>query len=276
MERRILAFDIGIKNLAWCCSLRPISGSKTTILGWANENLITGGTADSDSADNKCSLCKNKAGFLHAATAKLYCVKHAPPLTPVLRDLSGNLLKKLPKLETLKEIATRAGASKENLKNKTLILAFLQTRYCLPKPVQKSIKKVELEEIHDGIRAVVVKNRDLFSKCTEILLENQPAYKNPIMKSVQMMLFASLRDILQPSPPKVRLVHASRKTVATTTAKGDEGYADRKNAAENRVLEGFRKGDIRVDCGDGRDNGWFSSQTKKSDLADCLCMTMDA
>jgi hypothetical protein len=274
MERRILAFDIGIKNLAWCCSLR--TPGKTTVLGWANENLITGGTADSDSADNKCSLCKNKAGFVHAATAKLYCVKHAPPLTPVLRDLSGSLLKKIPKLEILKEIATRAGASKEDLKNKTLVLTFLQGRYCFPKQAARSVKKVELEEIHDGIRKVVLKNRDLFAKCTEILLENQPAYKNPIMKSVQMMLFATLRDVLQPSPPKVRLVHASRKTVATTTAKGDEGYSDRKNAAENRVLEGFRKGEIGMVCGDGRDAGWFSSQAKKSDLADCLCMTMDA
>jgi len=272
--RRILAFDIGIKNLAWCSA--AITPTQTTILGWANENLITGGTADSDSVQNQCSLCKHKAGFVHARTSKAYCVKHCPPLTPALRDLSGTILKKIPKLDILKAIATRMDASKEDLKNKTTVLAFLQERLCFPKVAATSVKKVELEAIHDGIRAVVLKHRDLFRTSTEILLENQPAYKNPIMKSVQMMLFATLRDVLQPSPPKVRLVHASRKTVATATAKGDEGYADRKNAAENRVTEGFRKGSIRMNCGDGRDSSWFSSQAKKSDLADCLCMTMDA
>ena len=131
---------------------------------------------------------------------------------------------------------------------------------------------IELEEIHDGIRAFILKNKELFSSCTEVLLENQPVLKNPVMKSVQMMLFATLRDLLTPIP-KVRLVHASKKTTGST--KGDEGYGERKAASENRILEGLEKRKIWMACEDARSSSWFSQQAKKSDLADCLSMVID-
>ncbi len=87
------------------------------------------------------------------------------------------------------------------------------------------------------------------------------------------MLFATLRDLLEPRP-KVRLVHASKKTTGVDTAKGDEGYSDRKAASEGRIQTGLEKKTIVMNCG-GRDAAWFSKQAKKSDLADCLSMTMD-
>jgi hypothetical protein len=138
-------------------------------------------------------------------------------------------------------------ASKEDLKNKNTVTAFLQVRLCFPKVAAVAVKKVDLEKIHDGIRSVIIKNKEIFESASQILLENQPVYKNPVMKSVQMMLFASLRDLLHPIP-KVRLVHAGRKTevtghVADTAeliAKGDKGYSDRKSHTETKVLE---KGD---------------------------------
>jgi len=271
--RMILAFDIGIKNLAWCCGQPDASGC--IIAGWANENLISGGTADSDLAAMKCS-CGKTAGFFN--NEKGYCVRHCPPLTPALRDLSGSLLKKIPSLIILKALAVRDKAAKEDLKNKNTVLAFLNSRYCFPRPVT-AVKKVDLETLHDGIRKMIVKNSAIFSKAQEILLENQPVLKNPVMKSVQMMLFASLRDLLE-SPkgiPHVRLVHAGRKTAGAT--KGDDGYAERKGASEARVLKGFADRTIRwaeATGGTGAAAQWFTEQKKRSDLADCLCMVLDA
>ena len=276
---RILAFDIGIKNLAWCCG--DISGNAVAIRGWSNENLISGGTAEGDTLAGKCSSCANKAGFWLSTSGKGYCVRHCPPLTPALRDLSGTVLKKIPALAILKEIALKGDATKKDLKSKATVLEFLEKIYCFPKP-PVVVKKVELEALHDGIRAMVIKNRVLFGSCSEILLENQPVLKNPVMKSVQMMLFATLRDILaehgkhekhgKPAEsviPKIRLVHAGRKTTGAT--KGDDGYTERKNASEERVLKGFADGLIRYDGG----LPWFKEQKKRSDLADCLCMVMD-
>lgn len=266
MAKRILAFDIGIKNLAWCCA--DLSGREVCVKGWANENLISGGTAESDATAGRCESCANKAGFV--TKGKGYCVRHCPPLTPALRDLSGALLKKIPSLAVLKEIAGRMHAEKSDLKNTKTVRAFLETRVAFPKVAAKAVKKVELEEIHDGIRAVILRNVELWSSCTEILLENQPVLKNPVMKSVQMMLFASIRDLCRREGkcPAVRLVHAGRKTTGVT--KGDEGYSERKSASETRVLEGFRGGTIK-----GVELAWFQEQKKRSDLADCLSMVMD-
>lgn len=264
--KRVLAFDIGIKNLAWCCG--DLSGS-VTIRGWANENLISGGNAEEDAAAGKCISCKAKATYKNAN--QLFCVRHC--VKPALRDLSGNLLKKIPSLAVLKALAPG-----EKFKNKDSVLEYLHGKFSFP--LEKSVvKKVELEDLHDGLRKVVLANRELFASCTEILLENQPAFKNPVMKSVQMMLFATLRDILtgpEQKPPKLRLVHAGRKTVGATAKKGDEGYSDRKNASEERIVKGLGEGKILLGCTDARDSSWFMKQSKRSDLADCLCMVMDS
>lgn len=272
--KRVLAFDIGIKNLAWCCGdLSTDASGNTTIRGWANENLISGGNAEQDAAAGKCISCKAKATYRHGE--QLFCVRHC--VKPALRDLSGNLLKKIPSLAVLKSLAS--SSTNEKFKNKDSAIEYLRGKFSFP--LEKSVvKKVELEDLHDGLRKVVLANRELFASCTEILLENQPAFKNPVMKSVQMMLFATLRDILSgpgQAPPKLRLVHAGRKTAGTSTAKkGDEGYSDRKNASEERITKGLAAGKIILNCTDGRDSSWFSKQSKRSDLADCLCMVMDS
>jgi hypothetical protein len=164
-------------------------------------------------------------------------------------------------------------SSTEKFKNKDLVMEYLRGKFSFP--LEKSVvKKVELEDIHDGLRKIVLANREMFASCSEILLENQPAFKNPVMKSVQMMLFATLRDLLGPAPPKLRLVHAGRKTAGSK--KGDEGYTDRKNASEERILKGISEGKILLLCTDRRDGSWFSKQSKRSDLADSLCMVMDS
>lgn len=253
MAVRVLAVDIGIKNLAWCCA------SKSTTLdihGWENENLVTG-----SSEKEVCASCKKKPSFTYKD--RLFCVKHCTPL----RDISGTLLRKIPAVAILKDIAKASGASVADTKTKESTLSFLQGKVALPMQVKK-VKSLGMVEIHDGIRAVILKHRELFSSCKVILLENQPAFKNPVMKSVQMMLFASLRDLLE-GPPEVRLVHASKKSAGAT--KGDEGYSERKNITEAKVEAGLLDGSIV--CAKGA--LWFSQQTKKSDLADCLTMTQD-
>ena len=125
--KTLVSFDIGIKNLAWAVGHK--SGTTLTVCGWSNENLITQGTAES--ANLFCKSCKHKAVYGE------FCVRHCPSLTPALRDLSGNLLKKIPSVSVLKEIATKHGADKPALKNKETVLAFLRTKFLFPKVVDK-------------------------------------------------------------------------------------------------------------------------------------------
>lgn len=152
----------------------------------------------------------------------LVCSRHCPPTKPPLRDGSGNLLKKLPSVEVCKTLCTARGLT-QIPKKKDDLIALLKTVYSFPE-TQKKVSRAPdagLEDIHNSLRNVVVKNAELWKTASLIGLENQPAFKNPTMKSVQMLLFATLRDVLQPQPPKIRLIHASKKVKEAT--KGDAG-----------------------------------------------------
>ena len=262
--KSVLAFDIGIRNLGWCIlkSNTDLSGS-IEVLGWDNYNLLDGQSANTI-VKQTCGHCSAKATYESMST--LYCVRHC--IKPALRDLSGNQLKKLPNATGMKQMVTakgmKAGKTKIDLVNQ------LQTIYSLP-IVKAKVKKAidtELAIIHDGIRRLVTERNDVFSTVNEILLENQPVLKNPTMKSVQILLFATLRDLIQDAPP-LRLVHAKNKV--KEGKKGDAGYKDRKDGSEIRVekiLNGSRV--------DPKWKAHLGSYAKKNDLTDAFCMCLDS
>ena len=286
----VLAFDIGIKNLAWCC-LRFQEG-KYEFLGWDNYNLLSDSSnVDSLSKKTPCVHCKAKGVYQHKE--QLYCVRHSP--LPALRDLSGNLVKKLPVMEICKSIL--AAKTDVKPKKKEDILEALKEYYALPLVLPKVTKAMDtnLSDIHDSLRKLVLRHKDMWSGCSLICLENQPAFKNPTMKSVQILLFATLRDILQPNPtpfasvlpppsasvlpppfasvlpPPLKLVHAGKKVEGA--AKGDEGYKDRKAGSEARALAFLYVNTLTAP------EAWravWEKATKKSDLADALCMCIDS
>ena len=260
---RILAFDIGIKNLAWCCL--EFKDSKYVILGWDNYNLLS---ESSNVATTKqtCRACSARGVYDGAGT--LYCARHCPVSCPPLRDLSGQLLKKIPKLDICKQLLTAKGVTKIPVK-KDQIHAALATHYSLPVQSQKVSKApdVGLTEIHDSLKNLVAQKSELWSTCSQILLENQPAFKNPTMKSVQILLFATLRCNL-PTVPPLRLVHAGKKVKGAAT--GDAGYKDRKAGSEARAASFLEAN------GTAEWKQHYSKAAKKSDLADALAMCLDA
>ncbi len=265
MPETVLAFDIGIRNLAWCLASKE--GSTYTILGWQNYDLLKGEGQDVVKEKEKCAYCSAKPGYTHAD--KQTCVRHCPSGFPALRDLSGELLKKIPTLPICKKILAAqkiAGSAGSKAAAETL----LRTAFSLPIVKQKVTKALdtELTTLHDAIRKFVGDNSMLFKKATQILLENQPVLKNPTMKSVQILLFATLRDLLQPSPPTLKLVHAGKKV--SVEAKGDAGYKDRKAASEARVRELLGKTAEKEKW-----TPFFNGHTKKNDLADAFCMCVD-
>jgi hypothetical protein len=269
----VLAFDIGIRNLAWCCMEKQTDSSGVTVLGWDNYDLLAGQSASTagESAAS-CIGCSAKATY--ETRSNNYCVRHCPLDRPAFRDLSGNLVKKLPAAAQLREILIAKGVQKVG-KSKGDLLKKIGELYALPilKVKKKKAIDTELTILHDGIRRLVTHNKELFGKCSTICLENQPVLKNPTMKSVQILLFATLRDILQPdlskSPPTLKLVHAKTKVAATT---GDEGYAERKAGSEKRVVDFLATTKLQ------RAQHWrahLTKYTKKNDLTDAFCMCLD-
>jgi hypothetical protein len=267
----VLSFDIGIRNLAWCV-LEKAEGASWTVRGWQNYDLIEEVGVDAKKKA-KCHACSAKPRFSGILSGAAYesCPKHCPPSRPAIRDASGNLMLGLPGMKVLKDILAIKGLKKTSTMVKDDVVAAIQEFYSLPIIIKKKKStEYDLSRIHDSIRTLVTANQALFASCKEILLENQPVLKNPTMKTVQILLFATLRDILQPSPPALALVHAGKK--AKGEAAGDAGYKARKAASEQRVVDFLQKQNV-VDK--GKWTAFFAEQKKKSDLADALSMSLD-
>lgn len=277
--KTVLAFDIGIRNLAFCLQRKntDLSSNPVDILQWDNYDLLAGQSAQvaKQSAEHCCS-CSAKATY--ESRGRNYCVRHCPLDRPALRDLSGNLLKKLPAAKGLKEFLQAKGVAHPP-KSKGDLLKKISDLYSIPILKQKVKKAVdtELTVLHDGIRRFVLQNRDSFLRADEILLENQPVLKNPTMKSVQILLFATLRDVLQPPGeqtakpcPALRLVHAKMKVAGK---KGDEGYKERKDGGEAKVLDLLQAPHVSDPL---RWRLHLGQYTKKNDLTDAFLMCWDS
>jgi hypothetical protein len=149
----------------------------------------------------------------------------------------------------------------------------LAKKFAFPyeQPKQANASKVSLELIHDALRKFVNEKWSDFSNCTHVLLENQPAFKNPHMKSVQVLLFATLREkfLQNQQTPEYHLVHAKKKV--TDAKKGDEGYAERKSKSEDRLKTLFDEGAVK----NIKIYEDWNKAKKRSDMADALCMCVD-
>lgn len=253
---KILAFDIGIKNLAFC-----ILENNNTVLALENCNILEPVEAI------KCFMCSNNASY--KAGDNVFCKRHIPGNYSTIPELSS---KKLPPVKTLKELIKThncpvLGTSKEKC------LEALATKFALhyEQPRQASAAKVSLEEIHDALRKFVQEKWQFFSGCTHVLLENQPAFKNPHMKSVQVLLFATLREkfLTNHQAPEYHLVHAKKKV--GDAPKGDEGYNERKAKSEERLETLFKSNTVSPQ----HIFIIWQKAKKRSDMADALCMCVD-
>jgi hypothetical protein len=256
---KVLAFDIGIKNLAFA-----ILKNKTEIQALENCNILE------PVEKTKCFMCKQNASYIVGDNH--FCKRHIPGTHELIDELKGN---KIPPVKTLKELVEKHKC--EDLgKTKDKLIQSLSKKFALPykQEKQENANKLSLEEIHDALRKFIREKWTLFEGCTDILLENQPVLKNPHMKSVQVLLFATLREMyFQKQPdniPKFHLVHAKKKVQGVI--KGDEGYKERKEKSEERVISILK--DTAINVSKEIQENWSQSK-KKSDMADALCMCFD-
>lgn len=276
MSQTILSFDIGIKNLAWCITQKQ-TGEVFQILGWGNYNLLEEReTEGPQSKGPVCGSCAAKAKYV--SSKGISCGKHVPQTHPILKDLSGAILTKIPPVGTLKNLLQAKGV-KPIPKGKDVMLEKLKEFYSLPAPKIKvpHAAAIDISKIHDSLRRFVEGNLATFyGQLTEVRLENQPVLKNPVMKTIQILLFATLRDSIIESKkaiqtPVFRLVHAGMKVKGKES--GDKGYKARKEGSETRTLE-FLSGQTKFQ----KANEWksfFEGHKKRSDLADAFCMCLD-
>jgi hypothetical protein len=272
MSQTILSFDIGIKNLAWCITQKQ-TGEVFQILGWGNYNLLEEKETESPSAKGPvCGSCAAKAKYI--SQKGICCGKHVPSTHPLLKDLSGTVLAKIPAMGVLKSLLQAKGV-KPLPKGKDAIVDKLKEFYSLPAPKIKvpHAAAIDISKIHDSIRNFTSSQLSkFFPQLTEVRLENQPVLKNPVMKTIQILLFATLRDAILTTGrnPTFKLVHAGMKVKGKET--GDKGYKARKEGSEAQTLavlneKRFQKAaEWKV---------FFEGHKKRSDLADAFNMCLD-
>jgi len=252
---KVLAFDIGIKNLAFCVL------EDKHVLALENINLLK--PVD----PIMCSKCKLKASFLASNT--FICKRHVPKTHTFLPQLST---KKRPSNKILKELVKEHDCEQLGWTNEKCIES-LSKKFAISiqQPKQANASHISLEILHDALRTFSEMSWNVFSGCTHVLLENQPAFKNPHMKSVQVLLFATLREqfLKHGQTPSYHFVHAKKKVQDAPA--GDAGYAERKQKSETRLIELFDSGAIT----NSELYEKWKAATKKSDMADALCMAVD-
>jgi hypothetical protein len=251
----ILAFDLGIRNLAYC-----LVDSSGAIIDWNNYDLLAG--TDSQSA-SRCS-CGGPPSWtdLSGGLFCKKCVKKKKLQVLPLEDVT---------IKTLKELAEKDGGwglAKSAKKDDYIRAA--NSRYLMPYVKPKGATKTDLGVILDAINVFLDGRLDLFSKCAEVRIENQPVFDNPTMKSVQIILFTLLSYRLRKERDwsgTLKFVHAAKKTEeekVAVVAAGDN-YKARKDVAEKLVLKKLT---------DVRWRDYFLGKAKRSDLADCFLMCL--
>lgn len=179
-----LAFDIGIKNLAYCLiNYDKKEPKKYSIEDWGIINLTL---TDSEGVSNicVCQPCKRPAKWCNINDKSLkYCGIHSKKEdTKCLLDL-----KKIP-------------CSKAKCKSAAKFYDPVSKIYgCGRHSKDFSENKTELYQKKATSIPLLVLSRLLFKKmeeypqflnATHIVIENQPVLKNPTMKSIQMILYS--------------------------------------------------------------------------------------
>lgn len=263
MPPPVLTFDIGIKHLAYCV------GSEKRIQHWAIVNLQD----LEDSAAPECHICKKKAKA--RAPAGLVCGRHLPKDKPQIFDeKTGKPITRPPTIAQL--VAFCKARSLESKGTRETLLTRVTSHATLPLPKKQKATSFadNTTALHDAIRGWILRDWEKIRGVGAVYLEHQPVLKNPVMKTVQIVLFTALRDqfLNQGLNPSFHFVHAGKKIKGA--AAGDAGYKDRKAGAEERVRRHL--GEYPIGSDQQQWLAWWSAQPKRDDLADAVCMMLDA
>ena len=278
----MLALDIGIKHLAYCVGSNTdtsvatgtsvadtsVAATKVQIKHWSLVNL----TNLSDTAKPVCATC----GKPPKATSQgnLVCGKHIPKGSQIFDEGTGKPITKQPTIAQLQAFLRAKGQDTKG--QRTALMARVEPLATMPLVKKKSAMSFADNtcNLHDAIRGWIERDWAHLQDVKDVYIEHQPVLKNPVMKTVQLLIFATLRDRFLGAGQQVafHFVHAGKKVKGA--AVGDAGYKDRKAGGEARVKEYLMKFPLASAQQDWL--RWWLAQAKKDDLADTLCMLLDA
>jgi len=273
MSSKLLSFDVGIKNLAYCI----LDLSQNLILDWNVLNLCENtSTATSSTMVQKCSQIQQN-GKCCSLKAKYYknggcytCEKHAKSSTHYIipqKEYSSTCLKKLT-VEGLQELKTKFQL-KENPSKKgelyKMILNHIQTISWEPIPTVKNKNATKLDLITIG-RSLhrQLTDKPIMKTITYVIIENQISPIANRMKTIQGML---AQHFISLGISSIEFVSSTNKL--KDFAKQSEAKSNYKQNKHDGIFYGQKILEEKF----GAPQEWvelFQKSPKKDDLADCL------
>jgi len=163
---KIISFDVGIKNLAYC-----ICDENMTIIKWDIIDLLN--------VDNKCSFCDKNADLLFYKYKM--CKDHKGKVNEVKEPLVEITDKK-----STSECVSCGKAAKCKLGNSFLCNVHrksFETKNYKVKETNVSCDKISTAQFKYNLVSAIDKLPELLD-IDVVLIENQPSFKNPKMKAI--------------------------------------------------------------------------------------------
>ena len=167
---KIISYDVGIKNLAYC-----ICDENMKIIKWDIIDLLN--------VDNKCSFCDNNADLLFY---KYKLCKDHKKKVEELKELSTDKVDKDDKCAVCQKNAKckLGNAFFCNLHRKSF-----ETKNYKIKETNVSCDKISTAQFKYNLVTALDQLPEL-SEIDTVLIENQPSFKNPKMKAIADTLYA--------------------------------------------------------------------------------------
>jgi hypothetical protein len=260
---KMLALDIGIKNLAYCIGekVTDLSGSEVHIKHWSLVNL----TNLNDEAKPVCTSCGKPAKA--KSPQGLVCGRHLDKDAQIFNETTGLAITKAPTITQLQAFLKAKGLDSKG--QRPALLSNVEALATMPLVKKKSVASFadNTSRLHDAIRGWIDRDWLHLKEVKQVYIEHQPVLKNPVMKTVQLLIFASLRErFLMEGRHAVTMhfVHAGKKVQGAEV--GDAGYKDRKAGGEARAK--LYLGKFPFGSEQHKWLTWWQAQHKKDDLAD--------
>lgn len=199
---KIVSWDVGIKNLAFC--ILEKTGDNYSIKKWDIINLINSNELVCKELQKNKSVCNKKATYVGTnldGTTHYYCKTHMENYVPLPEGWQDTYMKDLKEVKTCDYLLPKKNCncgkkalfSNSNLNyckaHKEMIITQREKDFTL-KPIKKikcgtSDPKFISTQMYSKLDAIPE-----LLQVNEVLVENQPSLKNPIMKSISCFLFS--------------------------------------------------------------------------------------
>lgn len=258
---KIISFDVGIKNLAYC--LFQLNDKKDfTIIEWGVIDLLNRPVYKCGAKQKKKphAIC-GKSASLKDPKQNLYCKQHSKGCEFIVqpKDLTDSLIKRA-KVSQLKELA-----EKYNIKFDTPILKKVLLEKIQQFKKQKCLFPIKEEKIDSSLVGMSISMTHIFDDLFKnhqidcVLIENQISKIASTMKTIQGMI---TQYFVMIKVEDIHYISSYNKLKLFVPSKKNLTYKERKNLGIECTLKELDKTQSQEWI------NYFNTNKKKDDLAD--------